>query len=159
MYQLTLDVIALLKQRDETIAVAESCTGGGLANAITSPDGLAKIFTGSITAYHNSVKTSLLHVPEDILNTKGAVCEDVACIMAAQCRLVFGSTWALSTTGIAGPTGGSEDKPVGLVWIGIAGPKLNHATAFNFAHCTRLEHRDKTILHALTMLKQALTYA
>ena len=150
--ELLVETLALLHKRNETLSVAESCTGGGLANAITCMPGVSPIFMGSITAYANRIKETLLFISPVQLARHGAVSEEVALSMASNCRGVFTSTWALSTTGIAGPSGGSEQKPVGLVYIGLAGPKNIYAKRFIFAPCTRLMHREKTIAEALTML-------
>lgn len=144
----------ILEQRNQTLSVAESCTGGGLAHEITSLAGISTVFLGGVITYSNDAKQKLLHIDADILRTKGAVSQEVAQAMAANCQRIFGSTWALSTTGIAGPTGGSLDKPVGLVWIGLAGPGFISAQQFVFSHISRLEHRQKTIEQALQMLKK-----
>ncbi len=151
------EIIRLLIERDETLSVAESCTGGGLANVITSEPGVSEVFTGSVTAYANSAKEAVLHIPHDEILRHGAVSEEIAVVMAKNCRRVFATAWALSTTGIAGPTGGSEHKPVGLVYIGLAGPKdRNFAKKFFFPSCTRMAHREQTILNALSMLKDEI---
>lgn len=138
----------------QTLSVAESCTGGGLANEITAVAGISRVFLGSVTTYSNESKENLLHVPNHLLVSHGAVSEEVALLMAKNCREVFSSTWAISTTGIAGPTGGSIEKPVGLVFIGLAGPKALVAKSFVFADISRLQHRKKTIEQSLLLLKQ-----
>lgn len=146
----------ILEQRNQTLSVAESCTGGGLAHEITSLPGVSTIFLGGVVTYSNEAKQKILHIGAEILQNKGAVSQEVAQAMAANCRRVFGSTWALSTTGIAGPTGGSIDKPVGLVWIGLAGPSFIGAQQFVFSDISRLEHRQKTIEQALGILTALL---
>ncbi|MEB3209881.1 MAG: competence/damage-inducible protein A [Leptolyngbyaceae bacterium] len=115
-------VATLLMQSDHTISVAESCTGGGLGHLLTTQAGSSAYFKGGIIAYSNSVKINLLGVSEADLAREGAVSETVAKQMAVGVRSALESTWGLSITGIAGPGGGSEDKPVGLVYFGIAGP-------------------------------------
>lgn len=112
----------LLLERQQTLAVAESCTGGGLGAMITAIPGSSAYFWGGIMAYDNRVKKKLLGVDPDALEHCGAVSEIVAEQMAWGVKEMFGSDWALSITGIAGPGGGSELKPVGLVFIGLAGP-------------------------------------
>jgi len=145
-----------LAQSEATLSVAESCTGGGLANEITKHAGISRVFLGSITSYANQVKERLLHIPHQLLEEKGAVSEEVALLMAQNCRDLFSSTWALSTTGIAGPTGATKDKPLGLVFIGIAGPNIVLAKRFVFANSTRLEHREKTIMQAFLLLQELI---
>ncbi len=112
----------LLRQRGETLTVAESCTGGGLGQLITTVPGSSAWFLGGAIAYDNRIKQSLLGVSADVLSSHGAVSAPVAAQMARGIQERLGSDWALSLTGIAGPDGGSEDKPVGLVFIGLAGP-------------------------------------
>lgn len=112
----------LLLEAGETLGVAESCTGGGLGQMITSVPGSSDYFLGGIMAYHNQVKISLLEIDPDDLATYGAVSHEVAKQMAAGVRLHLLTSWGLSITGIAGPGGGTESKPVGLVYIGVAGP-------------------------------------
>lgn len=145
---------SFLRAHQQTVTVAESCTGGGLANHITSYAGVSDIFVGGVVAYANLAKEALLHVPHELIVQHGAVSEEVALAMASGCRDVFSSTWAVSTTGIAGPTGGSDDKPVGLVWIGVAGPHGTMARRFVFADVGRMEHRRVTIEQALGLLKE-----
>jgi PncC family amidohydrolase len=153
---LMYEIFQHLSNEHQTLSVAESCTGGGLADEITKLAGISQIFVGGITAYANTVKEKLLLVPDDILKEKGAVSKEVSLIMAKNCREIFATDWALSTTGIAGPSGGSDKKPVGLVWIGLAGREIALAKQFTFSNCSRMEHRQKTIDHALQMLKYNL---
>jgi PncC family amidohydrolase len=105
-----------------SVAAAESCTGGKVAHRITSVAGSSVYFLGSIVSYANSAKTALLGVSEDILETRGAVSEECARAMAEGARQAFGADVAVSTTGIAGPGGATERKPVGLVYLATAGP-------------------------------------
>jgi nicotinamide-nucleotide amidase len=109
----------LLQSRGHTIAVAESCTGGRIGAALTAVPGSSKSFLGDIVAYDNAVKAAELGVSEETLRLFGAVSEQTAVEMAAGVRKHLHSTHAVSTTGIAGPDGGSEEKPVGLVWFGV----------------------------------------
>ncbi len=112
----------LLKDANQTISVAESCTGGGISSMLTNSPGSSDYFLGGVISYHDSVKTSLLGVKESQLEKWGAVSKPVAKLMAGGVRLLLGTSWGLSITGIAGPGGGTEDKPVGLVYIGLAKP-------------------------------------
>lgn len=112
----------LLHNRGETVAVAESCTGGGLGQALTEQAGSSAYFMGGVIAYDNRVKQALLGVEAEALATQGAVSDIVACQMATGVRSRLGTDWGVSITGIAGPGGGSDEKPVGLVYIGVAGP-------------------------------------
>jgi nicotinamide-nucleotide amidase len=114
--------LELLRRRAETLAVAESCTGGGLGAALTAVPGASDVFLGGVIAYANVVKQQLLGVPAAMLEAHGAVSDPVAIAMAEGARRVTGSTWALALTGVAGPGGGSPGKPVGLVHIALAGP-------------------------------------
>jgi nicotinamide-nucleotide amidase len=110
---------ASLQARGETLAVAESCTGGRIAAALTGVAGSSKSFTGGIVAYDNAVKSASLGVDPNLIERVGAVSEEVAIAMARGARQRLGADLALATTGIAGPDGGSPEKPVGLVWFAI----------------------------------------
>ena len=111
----------LLRQAGERLSVAESCTGGGLGELLTSVPGSSDYFRGGVIAYENQVKMSLLGVGSEDLAQFGAVSEPVAKQMALGVKKQLGTAWGLSVTGIAGPGGGTESKPVGLVYIGLAG--------------------------------------
>ena len=110
----------LLRQRGETLAVAESCTGGLVGQMLTEISGSSDYFWGGVISYDNRVKQGLLGVNSQDLETLGAVSAAVAEQMAAGVKKSLGTTWGLSITGIAGPSGGSDLKPVGLVYIGVA---------------------------------------
>jgi nicotinamide-nucleotide amidase len=112
----------LLIGKGQTLAVAESCTGGGLGQMLTEIPGSSSYFMGGIISYANQVKIDLLGVNEADLAREGAVSETVACQMAAGVKARLGTDWGVSITGVAGPGGGTETKPVGLVYIGIARP-------------------------------------
>jgi len=115
-------VLARLRACGHTLAVAESCTGGGLGAALAAVPGASDVFLGGVIAYANAVKQGLLGVPAALLEAHGAVSDPVAQAMAEGARRTTGATWALAITGIAGPAGGSAEKPVGLVHIAVAGP-------------------------------------
>lgn len=116
-------VLAALRQRGQSLAVAESCTGGGLGAALAAVPGASDVFVGGVIAYANAVKQQLLGVPAALLREHGAVSDPVARAMAEGVQRQTGSTWALAVSGIAGPGGGSPDKPVGLVHLALAGPQ------------------------------------
>ncbi len=113
-------IVGELIKHGLTLGTAESCTGGAIADALVGVAGASRTFRGSIVAYANDVKTSLLHVAERTLATSGAVSEETALAMAAGARRSLGVDVAIATTGIAGPDGGTPEKPVGLVWFGLA---------------------------------------
>jgi nicotinamide-nucleotide amidase len=113
----------LLKQRNLTVCTAESCTGGEIAHLITSIRGSSFYFNGSVVAYSNEIKTRLLGVPEVLIEKHGAVSEEVVKRMAAGAAETMRSDYAVATSGIAGPDGGTELKPVGTVWIAVASHK------------------------------------
>ncbi|HEY9851949.1 MAG TPA: competence/damage-inducible protein A [Leptolyngbyaceae cyanobacterium] len=151
----------LLQKSHQTLSVAESCTGGGLGSMLTAVPGSSSYFWGGIISYDNRVKISLLGVSPDDLVQVGAVSETVAKQMARGVREQLSTTWGLSITGIAGPGGGSEAKPVGLVYIGLAGPN-NLVTSFehrfsplqeralirHFSACTALDRLRRHLLSA-----------
>jgi nicotinamide-nucleotide amidase len=115
------DILETLVVRGESISVAESLTGGGLAQALSTLPGSSQIFRGSVTAYQSEVKNSVLKVPLELITEMGVVSEEVAVSMAAGVKDLMGSTWAISTTGVAGP-GPADGVPAGTVWVAIEGP-------------------------------------
>jgi len=118
-------LIKELTKRNQTIVFAESCTGGLLSSSITSISGSSQVFQGSIISYSNEQKNSLLNISTDKLNKYGAVSEEVCEAMAINVKNKLGADWSIAISGIAGPNGGTKEKPVGLVYISIAGPN-NH---------------------------------
>ena len=127
---LELRVGKLLEKKHLTLAVAESCTGGLLASRITDVAGSSRYFMGGIVSYSYEAKASLLGVSWDTLNTKGAVSRETVLEMAQGARRVFNADIAVSVSGIAGPGGGTPDKPVGTVWVGLATPSGEEARHF-----------------------------
>ncbi|MER3402658.1 MAG: competence/damage-inducible protein A [Armatimonadota bacterium] len=119
-------VVNLLRERGESLTVAESCTGGLLSKRITNVPGSSEAFLGGIVAYSNTVKQRLVGVPASILETVGAVSEPTARALAEGARQIIGSYWGIGITGIAGPGSATPEKPVGLVYIGLSNP---HETA------------------------------
>ena len=114
-------VCGLLHQRGETVTTAESCTGGLVAQLLTSASGSSDVFQRGFVTYANEAKREMLGVPAELLVRHGAVSEPVACSMAEGARATARADWAVALTGIAGPTGGTPDKPVGLVYVALAG--------------------------------------
>ncbi len=114
------NIVSLLKEKKQTVTFAESCTGGLLAKSITDIAGASEVFKGSIVAYANEIKHGFLCVKQETLDNYGAVSKQTAYEMASGARMLFSSDIAVAVTGIAGPSGGSEEKPVGLVYIGIS---------------------------------------
>jgi nicotinamide-nucleotide amidase len=110
----------MLRARKLTIATAESCTGGAVASLLTSVPGSSDYYVGSVIAYDNRIKTELLHVDESVLAKHGAVSEETVRAMAEKVRLLLKADIGISTSGVAGPGGGTEDKPVGTIWLGYA---------------------------------------
>jgi nicotinamide-nucleotide amidase len=128
-----LEVIVgnLLKARGATIATAESCTGGKLAALLNKHAGSSAFYWGSVISYDNSVKEHLLGVPQEMIKTYGVVSEEVVRVMAESVRKQIGTDYAIATSGIAGPTGGSKEKPVGTVWMAWATPEETTAECFH----------------------------
>lgn len=141
-----------------TVATAESCTGGNIARLITAVPGASAYFLGGVVAYANEVKTQVLEVRAKDLAQYGAVSEAVAVQMAHGARKRTGAQWAVSTTGIAGPEGGAAEKPVGTVWIGVAGPHGARAQEFHFS-ATRERNIARASLKALELLVQCISEA
>lgn len=129
---LASSVHALLRERNATLCVAESCTGGRIAAELTKPAGASDVFLGGIVAYDNAVKIEQLGVSEATLRTYGAVSEQTVREMVSGARMRLHTSVAIATTGVAGPSGGSEEKPVGLVWFGIDDGHEVKARSFHF---------------------------
>jgi nicotinamide-nucleotide amidase len=146
----------LLRHRRATMAVAESCTGGLLAHRLTNVPGSSDYFLLSAVTYANSAKETVLGVDADTLADQGAVSEATAREMAAGVRLRSGADYGLATTGIAGPTGGSDAKPVGTVWIGLATPTHTIAKRRYFPFGRRLMNKQMFAMAALEMLRREL---
>jgi nicotinamide-nucleotide amidase len=146
---------SLLKEQQKTLATAESCTGGYLAHLITSVPGSSAYFKGSVIAYDNTIKSELLDVSGTDLILHGAVSQEVAEAMAIGARNNMKTDYALATTGIAGPDGGTDEKPVGTVWIALASENGVKSKKFRFGdHRGRNIHRSA--LEAMNMLRMEL---
>ena len=149
-------LVELLKAQGVTCTTAESCTGGGVGSAITSVPGSSAVFAGGVISYANEIKRDVLGVPQEILDTKGAVSAECAAKMAEGARRLMKTDLAVSLTGIAGPDGGSAEKPVGLVWFGLA-TKDGVRTEKAIFRGDREGIRGNAITHALGMLTIAAT--
>jgi nicotinamide-nucleotide amidase len=145
----------LLKQKGFTIATAESCTGGHVAHKLTSPAGSSEYFMGSIVAYHNHVKIRQLEISPEDLSQYGAVSEEVVCQMAANVRRLLQTDIGIATSGIAGPGGGSPDKPVGTVWMAYADAEKTVAKKI-FYDKERLLNIEYTTFSILNLVRQQL---
>jgi len=145
----------LLTERGLTIAVAESCTGGHIADRLTNVSGSSAYFERGVVTYSNASKKALLGVPPDLIDRHGAVSKEVAETMAAGIRMAAGSDIGLSTTGIAGPAGGTPEKPVGLVWIGYADGTTTLALRFQFGD-GRLRFKERASQAALELVRRKL---
>jgi nicotinamide-nucleotide amidase len=145
----------LLREQGKSLAVAESCTGGRLGDAITDESGSSDYFWGGVTAYSNDVKEKILQVPRSTLLEHGAVSEATAKAMALGVRSLMGADFSLAVTGIAGPLGATEEKPVGLVYIALAGEGFCRCQEF-FLHGKRETVKGRTVVMALNMLRREL---
>ena len=148
-------VAQLLIDNDITISVAESCTGGQLGMLITSVSGSSKYFLGGILSYDNDVKINILGVDKEIIEKYGAVSEECAKAMAENCRKKFDTGYALSITGIAGPDGGSDDKPVGTTYLGLSSIHNTYARKFIFGK-DRSINRTRATYSALELLRREI---
>jgi nicotinamide-nucleotide amidase len=146
----------MLRRNKKTLALAESCTGGNIARLITSVPGSSNYFLGSVVAYSDQVKKSVLAVRETSLRDHGAVSREVVEQMAKGARKRFATDYAIATSGIAGPDGGTPDKPVGTTWIAVASGEKTASALFNLG-----EHRGRNIekasLTGLNMLRKLMT--
>ena len=145
----------LLRRNGESVAVAESCTGGNIAHRFTLHAGASEYFLGGVVAYSNAVKCALLGVDPEALAREGAVSQTVAEQMAEGVRKATGATYGISTTGIAGPGGGTPEKPVGTVWMAVSGPQgtVSHKMQFESLRSQNIERASS---HAINLLRLRL---
>ena len=151
--ELSALVHQMLLEKQTTLALAESCTGGLVAKALTDHPGSSSYFLGAVVAYDNRIKETLLGVSPELLREHGAVSEAVARAMAEGARARLGAAWAVSTTGVAGPDGGTAEKPVGLVHFAVAGPSGTHAESHRFSG-NRDMVRTQAAAKALDLLRR-----
>ena len=145
----------LLREKKKTISTAESCTGGYISHLITKVPGSSDYYTGSVISYSYEIKETELGVPKEILNTQGAVSQAVVEQMAKAIRIKYHTDYSISASGIAGPGGGTKEKPVGTVWIAIATPDKIISEKFQFGN-HRERNIQKTANAALNMLRKEL---
>ena len=145
-------IVSLLKGKKLKVAIVESCTGGMLSSAITSVSGSSKVFTMGLVTYSNQAKTVILKVPQKIINKYGAVSVQCCLVMVNNLSKISKSKVCVSITGIAGPKGGSKQKPVGLVYIGIKVGKKVVINKCNFRNKGRLFIQKQTVKKALNLL-------
>lgn len=147
---------SLLRRQGRSLSTAESCTGGYLAHLITAVPGSSDYYKGSVIAYSNEIKESILDVQSDTLRQQGAVSEETVIEMAQSVRRKFGTDYAISTSGIAGPGGGTPQKPVGTVWIAVATPRTCLTKLCRFSS-DRERNIERASIQALGLLLTALT--
>jgi PncC family amidohydrolase len=145
----------LLRHRGATVVTAESCTGGLIGNLLTNVSGSSDYFLGGVIAYSNEVKRNVLGVREETLATLGAVSAETAIEMAHGARRLLGADYVLSVTGIAGPAGGTAEKPVGLVYIAMVGPDVERCDRRVWQQ-DRLGNKRQSAEYALQMLIEHL---
>ena len=141
----------LLKEKNLSLSTAESCTGGNIAHLVTSVAGSSDYFVGSVVAYSNSVKENILNVNKDDIKIHGAVSQSVVEQMAMGVRKLLNTDYSVATSGIAGPTGGTKEKPVGTVWIAVSSEKRTISRKFVFSN-NRERNIGKSSVMALDML-------
>ena len=149
-------IVSLLKRKKLKIAFAESCTGGMLSSTITSVSGSSNVFTMGLVTYSNKAKTDLLKVPKKIIKKFGAVSVQCCLAMVNNLSKISKSTVCISITGIAGPKGGSKQKPVGLVYIGIKIGKKLVVNKYNFKNKGRIFIQKQTVKKSLNLLAKLI---
>src|SRR3989338_1317691 len=152
---LAVEIGRLLKKGLKTLAIAESCTGGLVSSMVTEGPGSSVYFLGAAVASHNGIKSALLGVPKPLLSRYGSVSPETALTLAKNTRKKLNSDYGLAVTGIAGPSGGSGTKPVGLVYIGLVSDKDSITKKFIFRG-RRQSVRLQAAKKALTLLKEIL---
>ena len=149
-------IISLIKRKKMKLSIAESCTGGMLSSTITSVSGSSKVFTLGLVTYSNQAKTSILKVPQKIIKKYGAVSVQCCLSMVNSLSKISKSKVCVSITGIAGPKGGSKQKPVGLVYIGIRVGKKVVVNKCNFKNKGRIFIQKQTVKKTLNLLAQLI---
>lgn len=152
-YSLPLCLRDIITKKGKTMSVAESCTGGFLSHMLTSVPGASEYFYGGVVSYDNSVKINVLNVSREIIEKYGAVSRECAEAMALGVKNLMRTDYAIATTGIAGPGGGTDEKPVGLVWVGVASEKGVFSTSFRFV-ASREINIERFASHAINYFRE-----
>ncbi len=150
-----LEIQRILQTRAQTLAFAESCTGGLVSSTLTQHSGVSPFFKGSVVSYSNDLKKNILGVSESLLRTVGAVSSPVALEMARGLKTLTGADWTVSITGIAGPTGGTKDKPVGTIYFAVCGPGFELSQRKIFPG-DRQQVQEAAMKHAFELLTKSL---
>ncbi|MCC6138517.1 MAG: CinA family protein [Bdellovibrionaceae bacterium] len=148
-------IIKTLEERGQTLFFAESCTGGKLSAAFVNIPGVSKVFLGSVVAYSNLMKENILGVKSATVKSLGAVSAPTALEMAHRARVLSAASWTISVTGIAGPSGGSVEKPVGTVFFAIVGPGIEEWAQCRFDG-DRAQIQNKAVEYAIELLNKNL---
>ena len=148
-------VARILKERKQTVATAESCTGGNIARLLTSVSGSSEYFKGSVVAYANEIKEKILQVNPNDLQQYGAVSEQAVTQMAVNVRQLMGTDYGIAASGIAGPTGGTPEKPVGTIWIAVASASQTEAKLLHYGN-NRENNIQRTSTAALNLLREMI---
>ena len=146
-------IASLLRNGGGTLSVAESCTGGMVASLLTSVPGASGYFLGSVVSYAVSVKENVLGVPAEIVERYGVVSSQCVAAMAEGVRRLTGSDFSVATSGVAGPGGGTDDTPVGLVWVGLSSAKRTETVKFNFRN-DRIRNIERFAASALDAMRK-----
>ena len=156
LHTLAAKLVAGLEERSLTIATAESCTGGAVSQAVTSVAGCSAVMRGAVVAYHNDVKSAVLGVSPEMLETVGAVSEKVVEQMACGVARLMMTDCAIATSGIAGPGGGTAEKPVGTVWVAVKIGNLVKTKKLQLCDAGRLQNVDNATSEALQFMYETL---
>ena len=154
--ELATELVAALAGRSLTIATAESCTGGAVSQAITSVPGSSVVMRGAVVAYHNDVKVSVLGVGQAVLETDGAVSEAVVRQMACGVSRLMSADCAIATSGVAGPGGGTADKPVGTVWVAVKAGDTVKTRKLQLRDAGRLQNVCNAVCEAMQFMYDTL---
>jgi PncC family amidohydrolase len=155
--QIAERVVALLTQRGLTLAVGESCTGGLIADMLTDVPGSSRCFLGGVVAYANEAKQQLLGVPEATLASFGSVSEQAVSAMAQGARALFGADIGVAATGVAGPSGGTPEKPVGLVYLAVVANDGRSLVRQHVWDGDRRQNKQRSAHAALSLIEELLT--
>lgn len=155
-YDLCQEIVDAFSKRKETLACAESCTGGLVCEMITEIPGSSAMLSGGFVVYSNFAKSEVLDVKRDLIATHGAVSEECARALCENARRILKTNWAISITGIAGPTGGSVEKPIGMVCFGLCNAKETWTQTQYFSDLGRKEIREESAVFSLNWLLHQL---